>query len=310
MNAIFPQRLRDRLSLDAHRRSQLVPIVLIVPAFLVVFALAAFSFGWLLNLATSNLVFGEPFDEAQSIGLENFRWLLFNEHSTFWHSMRITGIYVVGTLVPEFFLGFTLALLLNRQIWGRSVYTAILIIPIVLMPSMVGMVGRLYFSFDGLVNFFLETLFGADAKLNWFGQGFALRAVILVDIWEWTPFFVLILLAGLQALPREPYEAALVDGASRIQSFFYITVPLLMPLIVTGLIIRFMDVIRIFDVIFAMFGGGPGNATTTLPLYIYRTTLVAENVGRGSAASVMLITIIVSTTFLLVQIRERVRLEI
>ena len=290
-----------------HRPQWLVPAVLIIPAFLVVFALAAYGVFWLLRLSMVDLTFGEPFSEASWVGLENYAWLLFNEHSTFWTSVRVTGFYLAGTLIPELVIGFAIALLLNRKMRGQSLFTAVLIIPIVLMPSMVGMVWRLYFSYDGLVNFFIETFTGS--RHNWYGADLALWAVVLVDIWEWTPFFILILLAGLQTLPAEPFEAARVDGASKWQSFVHLTLPLMLPLILTTLILRFMDVLRLFDVIFVMFGGGPGTATTTLPLYVYRTTLVARIVGRGSAASVMLIIIIVSLTVILIRMRERIKFE-
>ena len=130
-----------------------------------------------------------------------------------------------------------------------------------------------------------------------------------MDIWEWSPFFILILLAGLQTLPVEPFEAARVEGASRWQSITLITLPLMLPLILTNLILRFMDVLRLFDVIFVMFAGGPGTATTTLPLYVYRSTLVLRDVGRGSAASIMLIIIIVSLTVILIKVRERIKFE-
>lgn len=293
--------------LNRSQRNKLVPYTLILPAFAVVFGLAAFSAFWLVRMSLVQWTFGVEWQEAGWVGLDNYQWLLFNEHSTFKDSVKLTAVYVAGTLIPELVIGFGLALLLNRQIIGRSIYTAILIIPIIVMPSMVGLVWRLYFSYDGLVNFFVETFFGT--KLNWYGAKLALPAVVLVDIWEWTPFFVLILLAGLQALPREPYEAALVDGASNWQLFRYITLPLMAPLLLTASILRLMDVLRIFDVIFVMFGGGPGVATTTLPIYIYRATLVARNVGRGSAASVMLIVVIVTLTFLLVRLLERVKFE-
>lgn len=290
-----------------HRPSWLVPAILIVPAFLVVFTLAAYSAFWLLRLSLADLTFGEPFSQASWAGLENYQWLLFNEHSTFWASVRVTGFYLLATLIPELLIGFAIALLLNRRMRGNALFTSVLVIPIVLMPSMVGMIGRLYFSYDGLVNFFIELLVGE--RYNWYGANLALWAAALVDIWEWTPFFILILLAGLQTLPVEPFEAARVDGASKWQSFVHLTVPLMLPLILTALILRFMDVLRLFDVIFVMFGGGPGTATTTLPLYVYRTTLVARNVGRGSAASIMLIIIIVSLTVILIKARERIKFE-
>ena len=285
----------------------LVPALLILPAFAVVFALAAYSAVWLLQLSLVDLTFGEPFRNAEWVGFEQYRWLLTNEHSTFWASVRVTVLYLAGTLIPELLIGFAIALLLNRKMRGNSLFTAVLIIPIVLMPSMVGMIGRLYFNYDGLVNFFFESLTGI--RHNWYGAQLALWAVVIVDIWEWTPFFILILLAGLQTLPVEPYEAARVDGASRWQSFVHLTLPLMLPLVLTTLILRFMDVLRLFDVIFVMFGGGPGTSTTTLPLYVYRNTLVLRNVGRGSAASIMLIIIIVSLTVILIKLRERIQVE-
>lgn len=285
----------------------LVPALLILPAFVVVFALAAYSAVWLLQLSLVDLTFGEPFRNAEWVGFEQYRWLLTNEHSTFWASVRVTVLYLAGTLIPELLIGFAIALLLNRKMRGNSLFTAVLIIPIVLMPSMVGMIGRLYFNYDGLVNFFFESLTGI--RHNWYGAQLALWAVVIVDIWEWTPFFILILLAGLQTLPVEPYEAARVDGASRWQSFVHLTLPLMLPLVLTTLILRFMDVLRLFDVIFVMFGGGPGTSTTTLPLYVYRNTLVLRNVGRGSAASIMLIIIIVSLTVILIKLRERIQVE-
>ena len=287
--------------------SWLVPAVLILPAFAVVFSIAAYSAFSLLQLSTVDLTFGEPFRNAEGVGWANFQWLLTNEYSTFWATVRVTIHYLLGTLIPELLIGFAIAMLLNRKMRGNSLFTAVLIIPVVLMPSMVGLIGRLYFSYDGLINYFFESVTGI--RHNWYGKDLALVAVILVDIWEWTPFFILILLAGLQTLPVEPFEAARVDGASRWQSFTYLTLPLMLPLILTTLILRFMDVLRLFDVIFVMFSGGPGTATTTLPLYIYRTTLVQRNVGRGSAASVMLIIIIVSLTVILIKMRERIKFE-
>lgn len=292
---------------DKSLRRNLVPISLIVPAFSVVFILSALGFIWLMRLSLTDLKFGDSVDKANWVGLENYIWLLTNQFSTFWDAVKTTGVYTLGTLIPELVLGFSLALLLDRPMRGRSIFTAVLIIPIVLMPSMVGMIWRLYFSPEGLVNYFVETFTGQ--RLNWYGTDLALLAVILVDIWQWTPFFVLILLAGLQTLPKEPFEAARVDGASRFQLFRHLTLPLMMPLILTSTILRFMDVLRIFDVIFVMFGGGPGTATTTLPLFVYRTTLVGEQMGRGSAASVMLIIMIVALTYLLIRLRERSRFE-
>lgn len=288
-------------------RSSTLPYKLILPAFTVVFGLALYSAISLIRMSTLKGVFGQPLDQATYVGFDNFIWLLFNEHSNFWTAVRITAIFVSICLIIELVLGFCIALILKQEIFGRSIYTAMLIIPIVVMPSMVGMVFRLYFSFDGLINFIVESIF--NTRVNWYGPQYALPAAMIVDIWQYTPFFVLILLAGLQALPKEPYEAAKVDGGSNWQIFWLVTFPMMAPLITTVSILRLMELLRAFDVIFVMYAGGPGNATTTLPLLVYRTTLVARNLGRGSAASIILVIIIASITFLLVKLYQRLRYE-
>ena len=285
----------------------ITPFLLIAPAFIVVFSLAVYSLVWLSAISLHDFTFGEKIEKAVFIGLENYQWLFFNENSTFYRSLFLTAIYIGGTLVPELIFGLTIALLLHKSKMGESFFSACLIIPIILMPSMVGMIARLYFSYDGLINYFIELIF--NVKLNWYGKDLALFAVILVDIWEWTPFFIIIFHAGLKTLPLAPYEAAKVEGASNFQSFIYITLPLLGPLILTAFILRFMDILRIFDVIFSMFAGGPGTATTTLPIYIYRTTLVSENVGRGSAVSIIVIVIIISLTYMMVRSRNKILFE-
>ncbi|MBA7566984.1 Melibiose/raffinose/stachyose import permease protein MelD [subsurface metagenome] len=283
------------------------PYLLLLPAFIVVFAIAAYTFWYLFRMSLVDWTFGAPWESAEKVGFENFIWLLINSTSPLWDSLKITVIYTLGSLLAELFIGFSLALLLNEKIFGSSIYTSLLIIPIVIMPSMVGMIWRLYFSFDGLVNYFLESLIGI--KVNWFSRQWALLAAMIVDIWEWTPFFILIFLAGLRSLPVEPFESARVDGASNWQILIYLTLPIMTPLILVGSILRFMDLLRIFDVIFVMFGGGPGNATTTLPILVWRETMMAQNTGRGSAVSIMLIILIVSFTTILYKLYQKSRQE-
>jgi multiple sugar transport system permease protein len=132
---------------------------------------------------------------------------------------------------------------------------------------------------------------------------------MIVDIWEWTPFFMLIFLAGFQALPTEPFEAAKVDGASGWQVLRYLTLPLMAPLILTVSILRLMDILRIFDVIYVITGGGPGSATVTLPILVWRETMIARNIGRGSAVAVMLIILIVSLTIIMNKLFQKSRYE-
>jgi multiple sugar transport system permease protein len=283
------------------------PYALLLPAFAVVFGLAAYTVVFLVRMSLVKWDFGLPWETAQWVGLQNYLWLLTNPGSPLWNSLKVTGIYTLGILLVELVLGLVLAALLNRRIFGRSVYTALLLIPMVIMPSMVGLVWRLYFSYDGLVNFFLELVLGV--KLNWLGRQWALAAVMIVDVWEWTPFFILIFLAGFQALPVEPFDAAKVDGASRWQVLRFVTLPLLGPLIMTSSILRLMDILRIFDVIYVITGGGPGSATVILPILIWRETMIARNIGKGSAVAVLLIVLIACLTIVMNRVFQKSRYQ-
>ena len=170
-------------------------------------------------------------------------------------------------------------------------FRAILLIPMMLPPVVVGVVWRLMFNPDfGAIN---GTLKGAGVNteaLTWTASpGLALASVIAVDVWQWTPFMFLILLAGLQAIPQEPYEAAMIDGSNWWQTFRHITLPMLKPAILIALLLRTMDLLRVFDQIFILTEGGPGFATETVSLYIYRTAFRFADFGYAAAMSFVLL---------------------
>ena len=202
-----------------------------------------------------------------------------------------TFVYAAAALTCEFLLGLGLALLLNNQIRGRGFFRASLLVPMMLPTVVVGVVWRLMLNPNfGAVN---ETLkqFGIDTEsLTWTASPkLALLSVIAVDVWQWTPFVFLVLLAGLQAIPQEPYEAALIDGSSRWQTFWHVTLPLLKPSILIVLLLRTMDLLRVFDQIFILTEGGPGFATETISLYIYRTAFRFFDFGYAAAMSFVLL---------------------
>lgn len=272
------------------------------PALLVTVILAVLPAIQLIQASVHDWQLGIPLSEAEFVGLDNFA-KLFSARVGLDHAIYLSLVYTLSALTVEMLMGLGIALLLHRAIRGMSVFMALLIIPMVLMPAMVGMISRLYFSPRGLVNYVLG-VFGVE-PINWFSVQNALPAVIITDIWQWTPFFVLILLAGLQAMPQEPHEAAAVDGASSWQAFRHITLPLLVPLLLITGTLRVMELLRQFDVIFAMFGGGPGNATEILPLLIFRTTVQNRNAGVGAALSILLILIILVITTVLIGLMRR-----
>jgi multiple sugar transport system permease protein len=198
-----------------------------------------------------------------------------------------TAVYVGVALVVEFLLGLGLALLVDSLGRGRSAFRAGLLAPMLLPPVVAAVIWRLIYNPQfGVLNGALRAAGISTQRLTWTsGESSAMFSVLLVDIWEWTPFLFLLLSAGLQAIPQEPYEAARIDGASPWQVFRDITLPLLKPTILLALLLRAMDLARIFDQIFILTQGGPGFATETVSLYIYRTAFRFFNFGYAAAMS-------------------------
>ncbi|MDI3542738.1 MAG: multiple sugar transport system permease protein [Candidatus Atribacteria bacterium] len=238
------------------------------------------------------------------IGLRNYKYL-FLEDKDFWYSLRISLFFSGFTVVTEFGLGLLIALLFNRRITGKRLWMSFLIIPMVITPSIVSLIWKLMLNTEyGVLNYLLSLL--SIGKINWLGYENALWSLILVDIWEWTPFMALILYAGLQALPQEPYEAALVDGASSIQLFRFITLPLMRPIILISILLRAIDSLKMFDIVYGLTQGGPGNATELMSLHIYRLGFRHTNwIGRASANAVILLMIVTLLTTVLLRIMKR-----
>jgi len=206
-------------------------------------------------------------------------------------AMVHTFVYAVAALSCEFLLGLGLALLLNSRMRGRGLFRASLLVPMMLPSVVVGVVWRLMLNPDfGAINGTLRQLGISTEGLTWTASPkLAMLSVIAVDVWQWTPFVFLVLLAGLQAIPEEPYEAALIDGSSPRQTFWHVTLPLLKPSILIVLLLRTMDLLRVFDQIFILTEGGPGFATETISLYIYRTAFRFFDFGYAAAMSFVLL---------------------
>lgn len=213
-----------------------------------------------------------------------------------------TLVYAASALTLEFFLGLGLAVLMNNQFRGRCFFRAALLVPMMLPTVVAGVVWRLMLNPNfGAVNGTLKGIGLNTAALTWTSSPrLAMLSVVAVDVWQWTPFMFLILLAGLQAIPQEPYEAALIDGSSAWQTFRHVTLPLLKPAILVALLLRTMDLLRVFDQVFILTEGGPGFATETISLYIYRTAFRFSDFGYAAAMSfvLLIITNIISAFYL------------
>jgi len=279
--------------------SRLFPYVLLAPTIAVLLALSIYPLIYSVKISLQT--------EAGRATLGNFARLAGDQF--FLSALGHTFVYASIALTIEFAIGLGLALLLDTQVRARGLFRSLLLVPMMLPPVVVGVVWRLMLNANfGALNGTLKR-FGVNTEsLTWTASPkLAMASVIAADVWQWTPFVFLILLAGLQAIPQEPYEAALIDGSSGWQTFRHVTLPLLMPAIVIALLLRTMDLLRVFDHIFILTEGGPGFATETLSLYIYRTAFRFSNFGYAAAMSfvLLLLTNVISAGYLrLLQARE------
>ena len=258
--------------------------ILLAPA---VFVLLALSIYPLVNIVMLSLQVTSGSTSRWS--LSNFARLFSDQFFT--DALLHTLIFAVAALTLEFLLGLGLAVLLNRHIRGRSLFRTMLLVPMMLPTVVAGVVWRLMLNPNfGAVNGSLKGLGVNTDALTWTSSpGLAMLSIIVVDVWQWTPFMFLILLAGLQAIPQEPYEAAVIDGSSPWQTFRHVTLPLLKPAILVALLLRTMDLLRVFDQVFILTEGGPGFATETISLYIYRTAFRFSDFGYAAAMSFVLL---------------------
>jgi len=234
------------------------------------------------------------------VGINNYINLFFNER--FWHAVSLSLYYTGLSVGISFLVGFGVALLLNSIISFRWLYSTFLLIPMVMTPIIVGLGFRFMYSPRlGIISYFLSVLGIEDANLLG-NPEWALITIILTDIWQWTPFAIAVLYAGLAYIPQEPVEAARVDGASSFQILRYITVPFMKIPIVTVLVIRSMDVMRSFDKVFIMTRGGPGLSTETLSIYSWRVGFAWFKMGEASTMGIFMLIVIIGISSILLRI--------
>lgn len=279
-------------------RKNYIGYLMLLPALFLLVFLTLVPFLYAFNLSLHHLNLKVPRLSGQWAGLANYRNLM-RADAEFWHSMGITGIFVVVVVMVEFLIGFGLALLLNRDFKGKRVVVSLTTIPMMIAPVAVGLIWRVALNYEfGIVTYILKTL-GIELKDALLGtSATALPTLMAIDIWQWTPFVFLIMLAGLHSLPKEPYEAAQVDGANKWQIFRRVTLPLLRPLIVITLLLRIIDAFRTFDQVYILTGGGPGNATDLIGMFAYRVNFKIWNLGYGaSVVLVIFLLILIVTAF-------------
>lgn len=285
-----------RLGRQARQLSFIVPAIVFI---LVMMAFPLLYNGWLsLHQWTGSAV--RP---PEAVGFENYIGLL-TENDRFYPALRRTFLFTGVAVSVEMVLGLCIALLLWRSFPGQAVIKTLILLPMVATPVAVGMAWLLMLEPTvGIFNKLLRDM--SMTPQPWLGsQTQALWVLMVVDIWQWTPMMALIMLAGLLSLPEGPYEAALVDGANQFQQFLYITLPLLIPTALTALLLRSIEALKTFDIIYTMTRGGPGFATETLNTMSYVTAFEYFRLGRASALLVVFFAIVLGFSVILIQLRR------
>lgn len=214
----------------------------------------------------------------------------------FGNALYVTLWFVVAVVVLEFAVGFLVALMLNAVERGKAVYYAILLCPLLINPVVVGLIWRMFLHPElGIANYVLGLV--GLGPVNWLGDPTnAFWTLVAVDIWHQVSFMIVLLLAGLASLPKEPYEAARMEGAGTLACFWHVTLPLMRPVILVTLLIRLIFAVRTYDLIYIMTRGGPGQATDLVSYFIYRQAFVGLNIGQASALAVLLLLIVMALT--------------
>jgi len=266
-------------------RSSTTGWLLLFPTLLILFVMGVLPFAYILVLGFFdwNVFAADP--SVRFAGVENYRRLVFD--GPFLASIWLTLKFAFFVVVSQLILGYFLAQLLMRDFPGKGLFRTIHTLPLVVAPIAVGATWRLL-TVPGLgpIPYYLDRWFGIDYRLGSFPDQAFLTTVIM-DIWHWTPLVTLTMLAGLAALPKEPFEQAQVDGANKFQVFWHITLPMMKPVILTTVFIRLMDALRTVDEVWMLTGGGPAAATRYIGLYIWRIVFPKTDYGYGAAMSLL-----------------------
>ncbi len=280
---------------------------LLLPLLAYVAAIAIYPLAFSLGISLFDYRLTDPNQTMTFIGLANYVKAFADPNVQ--GSLQATFKFVISTVLVEIAFGLGLALLLSAENIVSQFIRSFLLLPMALPPLVIGLVWKALYNVDWGVIAYYAKLVGWDMGHGALATpGWAMPSVILVDVWEWTPLVMFIFLAGLKSLPVEPYEAARVDGASRWQSFIYLTLPLLRPTLLVALLLRTMQSFKVFDIIYATTAGGPGLETTVLNFQIYKVGLVFFDMGYASALANILLFMVGLFSVIYVMVLERQQL--
>ncbi len=263
--------------------------IFVAPTIFLLLAVNIFPLIWTIRLSFTNFRANRPNAEVEWIGLRNYDRILTD--SDIWETMQATAHFLCWTIVLQVLIGFSLAWLINRKFRGNDLWTTIIVLPMMLSPAVVGNFWTfLYQPQIGLFNYVVAFFTGADpTSFSMIGSvSLAPWAIIIVDTWMWTPFVMLICLAGLRSIPDSIYEAAECDRASKWRQFWTITLPMTLPFLMLAVLFRGIENFKMFDLVVQLTGGGPGNTTTLTSIDLKREAFEKWRTGYASAYAIIL----------------------
>jgi multiple sugar transport system permease protein len=242
---------------------------------------------------------------ADFVGLDNYIRIL--SDGDYWTSLSATATYVFLSVTFELIIGLTLALALQSQKWFKNFTRSFLLAPMFITPIAVGLMFRFFLNDQlGAIPYYLDKV---GLSYDFFGSGRALVSLAFIDVWQWTPFMVLLLLAGLESIPKQPIEAARVDGANRFYIFRRVTLPMLSPILIVAVLLRGLDALKVFEYVYATTRGGPGIETKTIQYLTYQTGISYYRLAEASAMAFILLVIVLGVIILLFRRLERVNVR-
>ncbi len=281
--------------------------VMLAPLLAFVVAVAIYPLLFSFRISFFKYRLTDPNQVQTFVGVDNYLRAL--QDPTVLTALRVTLVYVAGTVIIELLLGLALALLLASEMRTTRFVRSFLLVPMALPPLVVGLVWKSLYNADfGVIPYYLKQMGVSVGRGPLAEPAWAMSAVILIDVWQWTPLLMIIFLAGIKSLPTEPYEAAYADGATRWSRFIHITLPLLKPTILVALLLRTMQSFKVFDTIYATTGGGPGSTTTVLNFHIYTVGMTFFDMGYAASLANVLLVIIAILSALYIMLLERQQL--
>ena len=263
--------------------------IFVAPTIVILLAINIFPLIWTIYLSFTNYAVNRPDREIKYVGLRNYERILGDADT--WATMQATAHFLIWTIVLQVLIGFALAYFINKKFKGNNLWTTIIVLPMMLSPAVVGNFWTfLYQPQIGLFNYIVNFITGIDpSSFSMIGSTtLAPWAIVIVDTWMWTPFVMLICLAGLRSIPDSIYEAAECDRASKWRQFWTITLPMVLPFLMLAVLFRGIENFKMFDLVVQLTGGGPGNLTTLTSIDLKREAFEKWRTGLSSAYAVIL----------------------